>query len=257
MVSRIPNDIFQFSTVSALMAGLATSGPTASQLHGYGTHGIGTFSRMNGELLYLNNTAYQFTSDGQTRRAPPNEPLPFIQVTKFQPEYRTLASSNLTRDNLLELFASGGPEAGGKNSFIPFCVRGSFKAVHLRVAGPQLFEGQSLSEVAKNAKQWSLSDVKGTIWGISSPEWAQGISVAGVHCHFVTDADVAGGKDVRGGRVRDFEVGGEGVEVSWGVTGRYHLGMPRGEEWENLELGSVESAGIQDAEGKGKGKSEL
>lgn len=245
MVSRIPNDIFQYSTVSALMAGLATSGPTASQLQGYGTHGIGTFEKMDGELLYIDGQAYQFTSDGHTRAAPPDLSLPFVQVTKFVPEYMTKVSSNLKRDNLIDLFSAPGGEGGGKNSFIPFTIKGSFRAVHLRVAGPQQHDGQSLSEVAKNAKQWSLTDVKGTIFGIMSPEWTQGISVAGIHCHFITDPDADG--EVEGGHVRDFEVA-DGVEVTWSVTGRYHLGMPRGKQWEDLELGTVDQAGIKQAE---------
>lgn len=248
MVSRIPNDIFQFSTVSALMGGLADSGPIVSQLQGYGTHGIGTFAKMDGELLYLNGEAWQFTSDGKTRRAPADLSLPFIQVTKFVPEFITSVSSNLKREDLIDLFHAGGEMAGGKNSFIPFQIKGSFKDVHLRVAGPQLYDGQPLGEVAKKAKQWSYSDVKGTIWGISSPEWAQGISVGGVHCHFVTDADENG--EVKGGHVLDFEVQ-DGVEVTWGVTGRYHLGMPRGKEWEDLELGTVDRAGIREAESSG------
>ncbi|KAF1346447.1 hypothetical protein BDV97DRAFT_300692 [Delphinella strobiligena] len=245
MVSRIPNDIFQFSTVSALMNGLARSGPTASQLHGYGTHGIGTFENMNGELIYLDGKAWQFTSDGQTRRAPSDLPLPFIQVSKFVPEYQTV-TNKLKKDTLMDLFASGGPDAGGKNSFIPFSIKGLFRTLDLRVAGPQLYGAQPLAEVARNAKQWSLSDIKGTLFGIVSPEWSQGISVAGMHCHFISDADEKG--EVQGGHVRDFLVGGD-VVVGWAVTGRYHLGMPRGKEWEELEMGSVDGAGIKGAEG--------
>jgi alpha-acetolactate decarboxylase len=246
MVSRIPNDIFQYSTVSALMGGLASSGPTASQLNGYGTHGIGTFTKMDGELLYLDGKAWQFTSDGRTRPAPEDVSLPFIQVTKFVPEHTTTVSPNLKQEALIELFTSAGPEAGGKNSFVPFTIKGSFKTIHLRVAGPQLYDGQPLGEVAKNARQWSASEIKGTIFGIMSPEWSQGISVAGVHCHFVSDPDENG--EVKGGHVCDFEAE-DRVEVSWAVTGRYHLGFPRGKEWEDLELATVDKAGIKQAEG--------
>jgi len=245
MASQVPNDIFQFSTIGALMGGLATSGPTPSQLPGYGTHGIGTFEKINGELLYIDGKTWQITSDGKTRLADPNVSLPFIQVTQFVPEYSSTVS-NLNTKTLLHVFQSQGPEAGGKNSFVPFCIKGSFKTLHVRIGGPQLYDRQPLVEVAKNAKQWTVEGIKGTIWGIVSPEWSQGISVAGVHCHFLSEPDEKG--EVQGGHVRDFEIDEE-VEVSWAVAGRFHLGMPRGKEWEDLELETVDSVGIKEAEG--------
>lgn len=248
MAARIPNDIYQFSTVGALMGGLATSGPKPSQLSGYGTHGIGTFAKMDGELLYINGKAWQFTSDGTTKQAPDDISLPFIQVTKYEPELNTIIPARFGKDDLLRIFSSAGAEGGGKNSFIPFTVKGSFHNLYLRAAGPQQYDGQGLAEVAKNAKEWTLEEKKGTIFGIISPEWSQGISVAGVHCHFISEPDESG--EVQGGHVKDFKAA-EGAEVGWAVTGRFHLGLPRGEEWESLELGTVDNAGIAEAEGPG------
>lgn len=245
MVSRIPNDIFQFSTVSALVAGLAHSGPSASQLHGYGTHGIGTFAKMDGELIYLDGSAYQFTSDGRCRPAPANIPLPFVQVTKFEPEFCiTEFPEKLRKDHLMSVFSSGGGESGGKNSFIPFSVTGTFRSVNVRVAGPQESPDQPLHEVAQNAKQWTLENIKGTMFGFVSPIWSQGISVAGPHVHFLSEKGKDG--ELKGGHVRDFEAE-VGAQVAWSVTGRYHLGMPRGEKWEALELG-VDAEGIKKSE---------
>lgn len=240
-----PNDIIQHSTVSALMAGFARAGPSAGQLSRYGTHGIGTFAAMDGEMVLVAGRAYQFTSDGAVRTAPNNLPLPFVQVTRFAPEYNLTVPRRWAKRELLDLFAYGGPDAGGRNSFIAVAVAGRFKRVDVRVAGPQESPEQPLSEVAANAKQWSIDDVDGTMFGFVSPKWAQGISVAGPHLHFVSDAQ-SGGK-LQGGHVRDFEAE-PGATLQWAVSGHHHLGLPRGKEWEALEMATVDTAGIQEAE---------
>lgn len=248
MASRTPNDVFQFSTVGALVGGLATSGPKCSELHSYGTHGIGTFKEMDGELLYINGKAWQFTSDGETKPAPQDLCMPFLQVTKFEPEYTTAVPARFGKDDLLKIFTLFGAEGGGKNSFVTFSIKGRFETLHIRAAGPQLCHGQGLVEVAKNARHWTLEDKKGTMFGIISPEWSQGISVAGVHGHFVSDEDENGA--VQGGHVMEFKAA-EGAQVSWAVCGSWNIGLPKGEEWEGLDMGTVDHAGINEAEGSG------
>lgn len=244
MVSKIPNDIFQFSTASALMAGLAHNGPSCGQLPGYGSHGIGTFGRMNGELLFLDGKPWQMLPSGKVQSAPPETSLPFVQVTKFIPEFEA-RTPRLKKNGLLDLFEKAGPGAGGKNSFVPFVVKGQFKSLHLRIAGPQQHPDQDLAEVAANAKKWTLEGVKGTMFGIVSPEWMQGVSIGGVHCHFMTEPEQ--GKDAEGGHVLDFETGDE-ADLQWSVTGRYHLGFPRDEQWESLDL-TADITGLNKAEG--------
>ncbi|CAJ2504784.1 Uu.00g121780.m01.CDS01 [Anthostomella pinea] len=291
MVSRIPNDIFQFSTVSALMAGLCTSGPLAHQLTGYGTHGLGTCSALNGEVLFLDSVAYHITTspskksssqsmtqgaaddqealndaarglDPVIKKAARDAMMPFVQVTLFRPEFRLPLplpqSKTLSKSSLLNTLSSpprspGGPlppadlkgTTGGQNSFLPFLIRGTFADMTIRIGGPIKDDSESLAQVTARAPQWRIKGAKGTIFGFLSPAWSNGISVAGFHGHFIEDE---GQGARRGGHVLDFVVGeGEG-RVEWGVSGHHHLGLPRGEEWESLELG-VDAEGIAKAEG--------
>lgn len=181
---------------------------------------------------------------GKVQPADPSTSLPFVQVTNFQPEFEAKVDA-LKKSALVHVFESNGPGAGGKNSFVPFVVKGKFKSLQLRIAGPQEHDGQDLAEVAANARKWSVQDVKGIMFGIASPEWMQGVSVGGVHCHFMTEPEQ--GKDPEGGHVLDFETG-DGALLQWAVTGRYHLGFPRDDEWEKLDL-KVDTAGLSKAEG--------
>ena len=247
MATTWPNDLTQHSTVSALMAGHASSGPPASQLSHYGTHGIGTFARMDGELLLLDRQAWQFTRDGAARRAPPSAAVPFVQVTSFSPEHDATVPRAWRKRELLALTrALGGPDAGGPNSFMAILLKGRFRSVALRAAGPQARAGQPLAEVAREARQWSSDAVGGTMFGFVSPEWAQGLSVAGAHLHFLSDDEGGRGAERQGGHVRDFEAE-PGARLQWAVCGHVHLGLPRGQAWEALDM-ALDSKGIEAAE---------
>jgi len=108
---------------------------------------------------------------------------------------------------------------------MPFRLQGAFGKVDLRCDG-----GREAGE--DEAVLRTVRDVKGTVFGFAGPAWAGGISVVGLHFHFLGD-EVDGVRT--GGCVVDF-VAGEGVVLDWAVCGRFHLGLPRGDEWESLEL---------------------
>jgi len=240
MAAKIPNDIFQFSTTGALHAGFSNHGPVVSSLSGYGTHGIGTFAQHYDELLFLDSQAYQITSNeanvkgNLVQKASSDEGLSFVMVTKFAPEYQIMVKGQLEKDDLLDVFSSQGGDAGGKNSFIPFRLRGEFSKV--TVTTGRWFSSWTATEPEDD----TFTDVKGTIFGFLGPAWAKHVSVAGPHCYFLANADSSG--KFAGGRVEDFIAKGE-VELSWAVTGRFHLGFPRGEAWDDMDIASEEKTG--------------
>jgi len=206
----------------------------------------------------LNDAAREL--DPIIKKAARDAMLPFVQVTLFRPEFRLPLplpqSKSLSKSSLLSTLSSppspGGPlpadlkgATGGQNSFLPFLIRGTFNELTLRIGGPMKNDSETLAQVTARAPQWRIKGAKGTIFGFLSPEWSNGISVAGFHGHFIEDE----GQGVRrGGHVLDFEVAQDDGKVEWGVSGHHHLGLPRGEEWESLEL-AVDAEGIAKAEG--------
>lgn len=243
MVASIPNDIFQFSTASALMAGLAENGPQVAHLSNHGTHGIGTFSKMEGEMLMLDGVTWRMTADGKVKKAASSAQMPFVQVTIFQPEYRVKAPAGLTKEGLWDVFSSPGSRAGGKNSYMPFRLRGTFTSIDVRVAGGQKEGSGGLSDVAGEAMQKTLKDVKGEMFGFAGPVWSVGVGIPGLHCHFLSEETNG---ERTGGHVKDF-VAKDQIICDWSVTGRFHLGLPLGNEWESLDL-APDVEGIKKAE---------
>jgi len=234
MAAKIPNDIFQFSTTGAVHAGYSNHGPVIASLQDYGTHGIGAFSQHYDELLFLDGEAYQITSNEESvkgnlvQKASSDAGLSFVMVTKFMPEYQISVSGQLEKDFLLDVFSSQGPEAGGQNSFIPFRLRGEFSTVTVTT-------GRWVSARASDEppEDHTFADVKGTIFGFIGPQWMKHVSVTDAHCYFLRDVESS--EKLAGGRVESFCAKGQ-LELSWSVTGRFHLGFPRGEAWDHVDV---------------------
>lgn len=234
MPASIPNDIYQYSTITALRQGLTTAGPPIGALTNHGTHGTGLFP--NGDpMILVDGKAWRLSVAHARRGANEKEAphwhsaasdadrLPFTMVTVFSPSsFASTQSTAFGFDELRDLLTNQGPEAGGKNSYMPFRVRGHFSSVRVRLDR----RGRELSD--QEASTTTIHDVLGTLFGFCSPAWAGATSPSGVQCCFL-------GADLEGGEVTGFAAG-RGVSVEWAVCGRFHLGLPQGKAWEALDL---------------------
>ncbi|CBY00143.1 hypothetical protein IAQ61_011084 [Plenodomus lingam] len=209
MSSSIPNDVYQFSTISAIHAGFNTGQPCTSDLTTHGTHGIGIYE--DGTLLLLKDSrAFSITKTGLAKSAQPDARLPWAMVTVYEPSFKVTVFS-LTIDTFDALVS--GDDLGpvkGVNTLMPFLIAGHFSSLEFR-DGPR-----------RNA-------IDGTLFGFVVPMWMKGICGPRIHAYFL-DA----GEEV-GGRVEDFRMEGGGV-LGFAKCGRFHLGFPQGEEWEALKM---------------------
>ncbi|KAH7115884.1 alpha-acetolactate decarboxylase [Dendryphion nanum] len=215
MVASIPNDIFQFSTYSALQAGCNQGQPRTADLTSHGTHGIGTFE--DGQLMILDKSrAYVVSPDGKVESATLQARLPFAMVTIFQP-IAIIRAQSLTLDTLNNLLSS--PEnSGGLNTLMPFRLEAEFEKIGLSTGGH--------STTAN-----TYGSCKGVIVGFIIPNWMEHISGSRLHCHFLGNS----GTQKVGGRVEHFETSRE-VSVGFARCGRFHLGFPMSEEWEQVKI---------------------
>ena len=209
MVGSIPNDIFQFSIYAALNAGFNTGQPQTSDLTSHGTDGIGVYE--DGALMILKDKqAYTISKDGTTRPAPMEARLPFAMVTVYQPSFR-LKVPSITLESFDALISSSelGP-AKGVNTVMPFKIAGRFDSLDF-ADGP------------------ARKTIDGTIFGFVVPAWMKHISGERIHAHFLDASEEVGGEVV------DFRMNEEAV-LSFAKCGRFHLGFPQGEEWEETKL---------------------
>ncbi|KAF7191061.1 Alpha-acetolactate decarboxylase [Pseudocercospora fuligena] len=202
-VKSIPNDIFQFSLQSAYNAGLKDGGPPVAFLTNHGNHGIGVCEDEESDLIQVDGVAYSIDKDGDVEKADKDEQLPFVMVTIFQPTQRVKPPPSTTSKKLKEVFERG------KNTPMPFRLKGPFKYI--------------------NTQQQTYWDVSGTIFGYAVPEWQKAISGERLQCMFLSE------DKKNGGRVVDFETG-DGASLEWAKCGRFHLGFPQDDEYEELRL---------------------
>lgn len=205
MSKSTPNDIHQFSLLSAYNAGLKDGGPPVGFLANQGTHGIGIFEDDETDMILLDSAAYSFDDDGEATKADKEDQLPFVMLTPFQPQSRVKAPKGTTGKKVREVFS----DKGGKNTPISFRITGNIGYV--------------------STKQQTYWDAKGTIFGFNIPEWQRDISGEGLQCCFLSEDKSTGG------RVTDFETG-DGAVLEWSKCGRFHLGFSQDEEFEQLRL---------------------
>lgn len=235
-----PNHIYQYSLLNALMDGVCETGIPASTLLAKGNQGLGTFARMDGELLMLDGRIYQLRAGGAVREADATDRIPFAVATTFAAQ----AARDVTLggkgdvDAVLDAF-----DDHATNLFMTYRVTGRFGYVKCRTVRGQEYPGQPLSELGKKQSVEEYEGVEGTIVGFRTPRNWQGFGVAGEHLHFIDE-----GRG-RGGHVLEVRTEGEGrVRMEMAVASNVHVELPTSEDFNSAKL-VTDDAGVKEVEG--------
>jgi alpha-acetolactate decarboxylase len=97
-------------------------------------------------------------------------------------------------------------------------ITGHFTDLHTRTVMEQKPPYPPLTQATEEQAEAVFTDVSGTVVGFRTPEFEQGISVAGYHLHFL-NSDRTGG-----GHILDFSLERGKVEVSG--ASQLHLSLP-------------------------------
>ncbi|KAM7198207.1 alpha-acetolactate decarboxylase [Naviculisporaceae sp. PSN 640] len=215
------NEFYQYSIITALMDGVASSGIPISTILENGDHGLGTFINMVGEMIVLDGEVYQMKADGSIIHisSPSTTLTPFACVTNFEPTCRSKAC--LKGDDLKQEINAllDSHFANGRNHILAFRLEGSFKTVRVRTAGGQIKPRESMIAVVERQTAHTFENVRGAMIGFRSPEWVTGLNVVGHHLHFISD------DRQRGGHVLGLETDGE-VEVQVSLLKKFHMEVP-------------------------------
>lgn len=239
-----PNEIFQYSIVTALMDGVAEKGLPVSILLSHGNHGLGTFRHMVGEMIVLDGVAYHMKPDGSVTTVDAstgsNAVAPFAMVTHFEP---TLTTEAVLADkaDLFGLLSCLLPES--HNLYLAVRLQGSFRNVTVRTVAGQTKPHEGLAEVGAHQTSHTFEEsLEGTIIGFRSPAYMQGVSVAGDHLHFISS------DKKKGGHLLGLASDGE-VKVELAAISKFHLELPVNDEEFNEASLEGDAAGIAKVEG--------
>lgn len=216
--------LFQFSTINALLEGVYDGEMTFGALSRRGSFGLGTFNRLDGEMVLLDGVVYRIRTDGKVYVVASKEKTPFAMATWFEEDKISDVAepfdSNQLQAHIDTLIDS-------KNQIYAIKVSGSFKYLKLRSVPIQSKPYPKLSEVIANQAVFEHSNVRGTIVGFRMPASLKGANVAGYHFHFISE------NRKFGGHVLALKTGE--VKIALDQTGGFMMVLPDGADFNNSD----------------------
>lgn len=186
--SRLYGEIYQVSTMSALLDGVYGGVINHEQLAMHGNFGIGTYDHLDGEMIAYDGKFYRLR-DGKAMPMTNEDSTPFCTVTYFQPQIKKHIDKSMTKADFEKLLHSLVPS---DNLFYAISIEGNFKKVSTRTVRYQK-QFVPMTKAVNAQTTVEFTNVKGRIIGFWTPHYAQGIAVGGYHFHFINDALTKGG----------------------------------------------------------------
>jgi acetolactate decarboxylase len=230
------DSLVQFSLLATLAAGDYGDGVPLSEVRKHGDFGLGTFDRLDGEMIVLEREIFQVLADGTVRRRDEGR-TPFATVTFFSADGQF---ENVSAKSLSEL--DQWLDQRLPNAQIPVAVRvqGDFEALTLRSAPPQTPPYRPLVDVIDQQEKWQRRNVRGTLIGFRCPKWMGTLNVAGYHWHFISDDRTTGG------HVLDCRF--NGARAAYDECTSVLIRLPDSESFRNAEITGVSEADVDKIE---------
>ncbi|MDY6830927.1 MAG: acetolactate decarboxylase [Thermodesulfobacteriota bacterium] len=193
-----PKDtVTQVSTIDALLTGAYDGSMTCGELVKHGNLGIGTFDRLDGEMVVADGVVYQVRADGEVYAADKALTTPFAAVCRFSPDRTVAFAPGATYEQVQATLDSA---ARNTNLFCAIDISGTFSRMHTRSVPAQIKPYPPLARVTANQPGFVMENVSGRVVGFRCPAYVKGVGVPGYHLHFITD------DHTRGGHIPGFEM---------------------------------------------------
>ena len=209
------NSVTQIGAIDALLAGAYDGQVACGTLPRQGDTGLGTFDRLDGEMIVLDGHIYQVRANGRVYSPPAATTTPFAVVVDFHPAKTRPLGGGIT---FSEFQARLDALLPGTNVVCAFRLTGTFRQMKTRSVPAQTKPYVPLVEAARHQSVFELGPCRGTVVGFRMPDFMKGINVPGCHAHFLTADRQAGG------HVLDFTLDEGTLELA--VCSRIDLRLP-------------------------------
>ncbi|MBP7461008.1 MAG: acetolactate decarboxylase [Candidatus Delongbacteria bacterium] len=229
--------ITQISTINALLKGSYDGAISLRELKSFGDFGLGTYHRLDGEMVLLDGTFYQIKADGQITLPDLETTTPFAAVTLFNPVIRCDLDTMMTMKRLESLLDS---LLVSRNLFHAIRIDADFSHVKARSVPPQSKPYPELTAVTRKQPVFDIDNSPGTLVGYYCPAYCAGINVPGYHLHYLSD------DRKKGGHVLDFTA--RHLIIKLEPIHHFKLELPRDSFFYSIDLSGNQQDAVRQAE---------
>ena len=186
--------LVQVSTLNALMEGDYRGSKTVKEVLEETDTGVGTYNGLDGEAIIYKGHAYDGRATGEVTEMGPEETFAFSCTTKFD---ESVKEDEISFESIEYLKEKLEKYLDSHNYFFMIKMEGKFN-VRVRSCFKQKEPYEPLYKVAVDQREFEYHDIEGSIVGIYSPNYVEGMNLPGWHIHFLS---------------RDFKKGGHILKV--------------------------------------------
>jgi acetolactate decarboxylase len=151
--------------------------------------GVGTYNGLDGEAIIYNGHAYVGRADGVVSEMGPDETFAFSITTKFDD---SVDEDKLSFASIEDLKTKLEKYLDSHNYFFMIKMEGTFN-VRVRSNFKQKQPYEPLYKVAGDQREFEYNDIEGSVVGIYSPNYVEGMNLPGWHVHFLSKDLTKGG----------------------------------------------------------------
>lgn len=232
--------IYQVSLLQGLTNGDYYGSVAVGELKQHGDTGIGTFNRLNGELIMLDGEVYRAAGDGSVAVVSDDETIPFSVVSFMQVD-ETKQLHELPDFDALHQELNQLVQQRGINRFYMIRIDGMFRKMNVRSVYAQKEPYKRLVEVlACDQTFFDYENIEGTIVGLYCPPYMAALNAVGWHLHFIS------GDKVKGGHVLGVHIAD--AVLSWDDTDGFEVRLPQNKVFAGFDLTVDQSEDIKKVE---------
>ena len=232
--------LFQVSLLQGLTNGDYYGSVSIGELKQHGDTGIGTFNKLNGELVMLDGEVYRASGNGYIEAVPDEETTPFA-VTAFletdeSAEMKAISDIDALFNELNKIVGKR-----SKNRFYMIRIDGTFSSINVRSVHKQEEPYKRLVDVLSvDQTLFDYENTEGSMVGLYCPAYMSSLNAAGWHLHFISKDKTKGGHVL-------------GVHISEAVLtlkdiDAFEVRLPKNKMFSEFDLTIDQSADIEKVE---------
>lgn len=232
--------LYQVSTLNALMLGDYRGSKTVKEVLEVTDTGVGTYDGLDGEAIIYRGHAYVGRSTGEVSEMGPEAKFAFSCTANFD---ENVNENEISFDSIEDLKAKLEQYLGSHNYFYMIKMEGVF-SVKVRSCFKQDEPYKPLFEVAVDERKFEYHNIEGSVVGICSPNYVEGMNLPGWHVHFIS-------KNLKkGGHI--LEVSGNNAKLKVNGFKAWKVSMPDDPDFSHWDLKEDLKAKTEAVEGEAK-----